>query len=44
LAGNYGPWQTSTQAWFYGIVALMGVCTLAAVFGLGRGRSTRAPA
>ena len=44
FVGNFGPWQTSTQVWFFGIVALMVVCTLAAFFGLGRGRSTQAAA
>jgi MFS family permease len=39
--GNFGPWQTSTQGWFIGIVALMTVCTIAAFFGLIRGRSAR---
>ncbi len=41
FAGNYGLWQTSTQATFISIVVLMGLCTLAAVFGLRRGRSSR---
>jgi len=39
--GNFGPWQTNTQAWFYGIVSLMVVCTLAAFFGLARSRSAK---
>lgn len=39
--GNYGLWQTSTQAWYFGIVAWMGICTLAAFYGLRRGRSAR---
>ena len=39
--GNYGPWQTNTQAWFYGIVTLMFLCTLAGFFGLVRSRSAR---
>jgi hypothetical protein len=43
FAGNYGPWQTSTRAWFVGIVALMSFCALAALFGLARGRSARMP-
>lgn len=42
FTGNYGLWQTSTQAWYFGIVALMSVCSLAALFGLARGRSARA--
>jgi hypothetical protein len=41
FTGNFGPWQTSTQGWFIGIVALMTVCTIAAFFGLIRGRSAR---
>ncbi len=40
FAGNFGPWGTSTQEWYFGIVALMVVCTLAAFFGLKRGRPT----
>jgi hypothetical protein len=39
--GNFGPWQTSTQIWFIGIVVLMSLCTLATFFGLTRGRSAR---
>jgi hypothetical protein len=38
---NYGLWQTSTRAWYFGIVAWMGLCTLAAFLGLRRGRSAR---
>jgi hypothetical protein len=38
LAGNYGPWGTSTQAWFAGIVALMALCTAAAFLGVRRAR------
>jgi hypothetical protein len=41
FSGNFGPWQTSTQAWYYGIVALMGLCILAAFYGLRRGRPAR---
>jgi hypothetical protein len=41
FAGNFGPWQTNTQVWFIGIVVLMSLCTLAAFFGLARGRSAR---
>lgn len=44
LAGNFGPWGTSTQVWCIGIAVLMGLCTLAAFFGLARGRSARAAA
>jgi len=39
--GYFGPWQTSTQAWFLGIVAVMSLSTIAAFFGLARGRSAR---
>jgi len=38
FTGNFGPWGTSTQAWFYGIMAVMLVCTLVAFFGLRRSR------
>jgi hypothetical protein len=41
LAGNYGPWGTSTQAWFAGIIALMTLSTLAALFGIARGRTAQ---
>ena len=41
FAGKFGPWGTSTQAWYFGIVALMAVCSLAALFGLKRGRPAR---
>ncbi|MGD0611581.1 MAG: hypothetical protein ABSB41_08695 [Anaerolineales bacterium] len=44
FAGNFGPWGTSTQVWFYGIAVLMGICTLAAFLGLARSRSARASA
>jgi hypothetical protein len=39
LGGNYGPWGTSTQAWFVGIVVLMVLCTVVAFVGVWRGRS-----
>ena len=39
LGGNFGPWGTSTQAWFAGIVVLMALCTAAACLGVWRGRS-----
>lgn len=39
FTGNYGPWQSSTQPWFFGIVILMSLCTLTAFFGLARNRS-----
>jgi hypothetical protein len=41
FAGSFGPWGTSTQAWYFGIVALMVLCSLAAIFGLRRGNSAR---
>jgi len=41
FAGNFGPWGTSTQAWYFGIVVLMVACSLAATFGLRRGRPGR---
>jgi hypothetical protein len=42
--GNYGLWQTSTQAWVYGIIIVMVICSLAALFGVVRGRSALAVA
>lgn len=44
LAGDFGPWQTSTQAWLYGIIALMVISSLAALSGIVRGRSDMEPA
>jgi hypothetical protein len=41
FTGNFGPWGTSTQAWFSGILMLMLVCTLAALYGLRRGSTAR---
>jgi hypothetical protein len=41
FAGAFGPWGTNTQAWYFSIVALMVVCSLAALLGLRRGRPTR---
>ena len=41
FTGNFGPWGTSTQAWYIGILLLMLACTLLAFFGLRRGRSAR---
>jgi len=38
LAGDYGPWGMSTQAWLIGIITLMALATLAAFLGLARGR------
>ncbi len=37
--GDYGLWQTSTQAWYYGILVVMGICCLAAILGIARSRS-----
>jgi len=39
--GNYGLWQTSTRAWYFGIITLMILCVLAGFFGLVRSRSAR---
>jgi hypothetical protein len=44
FGGNYGLWQTSTQAWVYGIIIVMVICSLAALFGIARGRSALAVA
>jgi len=41
FTGNFGPWLTSTQAWYFGILTLMGLCVLSAFFGLARGLSAR---
>jgi hypothetical protein len=41
FAGNFGPWGTNTQGWFFGILVVMVVCTMAALFGLRRGRPAR---
>jgi hypothetical protein len=38
LAGNYGSWGTSTQAWFIVIILLMALCTAAAFLGIRRAR------
>jgi hypothetical protein len=38
LSGDFGPWQTSTQAWLYGIIGLMLIGSLASLFGIARGR------
>ena len=37
--GDYGLWQTSTQPWVYGIIAVMLVCSIIALLGVARGRS-----
>lgn len=39
-SGDFGLWQTSTQAWIYGIISLMAICSLVALLGIMRGRST----
>ena len=44
LAGQYGLWQTSTQAWLYGIIAVMAICCLTAILGVTRGRTAMAQA
>ena len=41
FTGNFGPWGTSTQTWFFGILVLMVACTGVAFFGLKRGRPAR---
>ena len=41
FAGNFGPWGTSTQAWFIGILVVMLACTGVAFFGLQRARPAR---
>ena len=41
FAGNFGPWMTSTQVWYFGIILVMAVCTLLAFFGLQRGSPGR---
>lgn len=41
--GDFGLWQTSTQAWIIGIISLMALCSLAALFGVARGRRSWAP-
>ena len=41
FTGNYGLWQTSTQAWYTGVITLMVLCTLAGSFGLARSRTVR---
>ena len=38
FAGNYGPWGTSTQAWFIGIIVVMSLATMAAFLGVKRAR------
>jgi hypothetical protein len=37
--GNFGLWQTSTQPWIYGIIAVMLISSLTAFLGVVRGRS-----
>ena len=38
FSGNFGPWLTNTQAWYFGILTLMLLCTLAAFYALARNR------
>ena len=37
FAGRYGPWQTSTQPWYFTTLAVMLISTLAALFAVNRG-------
>ena len=39
FSGAYGPLLMSTRLWYFGIVTIMAVCSLAAILGLVRGRS-----
>jgi len=39
FSGNFGLWQTSTQPWIYGIIAVMVISCVTAFFGVARGRS-----
>ncbi len=39
FSGDFGLWQTSTQAWLFGILAVMVICSAEAIAGLARGRS-----
>jgi hypothetical protein len=41
FAGNFGPWGTSTQAWFIGILLVMTLSTAVAFLGIIRGRAGR---
>jgi hypothetical protein len=43
LAGNFGPWGTSTRAWFAGILLLMTLCTATACLGVWRGHFKQKP-
>jgi hypothetical protein len=43
FTGNYGPWGTSTQAWFIGIIAVMSLATLVAFLGVKRARVGQKP-
>lgn len=40
--GNFGLWMTSTSSWVYGIIILMLISSLTAVWGVVRGRSALA--
>ena len=41
FTGNFGPWGTSTPAWFFGLLVVMVACNMLALFGLRRGRAAR---
>lgn len=43
FAGNYGPWGTSTQTWFIGIIVVMSLATLVAFLGVKRARVSQKP-
>jgi hypothetical protein len=40
--GNFGLWQTSTQPWVYGIIAVMILSSVMAFLGVAHGRSALA--
>ena len=44
FTGNFGLWQTSTQAWVYGIIVMMVLSSVAALLGVARGCSALAKA
>ena len=41
FAGNYGLWQASARAWYFGIISVMILCTLAGFVGLARSQPAR---
>jgi hypothetical protein len=43
FTGNFGPWGTSAQFWFAGVILLMTLSTVVAFLGLMRGRSRQKP-